>query len=156
MNDIKKLKWKSAVKECRIHMARLRVALSHISGQIPLDALSVDSLSDEDTAWLDQFLYRFSKLQDTVGERLFVDGLLLLGEDFRDKPFIDALNRLEFISMIPSCSWWMGLRECRNQIAHEYPDRRAEQAFAVNEIYNKCDEFIQVVDRFVGTVEERI
>ncbi len=156
MSDIVQLKWKSAAEECRIHILRLQVAVSHISRYIPLDVLGVDKLTDEDIAWFDQFLYRFAKLQDTVGDRIFINGLLLLGEDFRDKPFIDTLNRLESLDMIPSYLWWMELREYRNQVAHEYPDRQAEQSFAINEIYGKCDEFIQVVDNFIGIVEARI
>lgn len=155
MNDIRWLKWKSAVKECGIHILRLRTAHSHIARHMPLSASRIEKLSGEDMAWLDQLLYRFAKLQDTVGERIFVEGLFFLGEDFSDKPFIDALNRLEFLSMIPGCAWWMELREYRNQIAHEYPDRQAEQASAVNEIYNRCDDFIEVVNKFIESLHVR-
>ena len=155
MNDILRLKWNSAADECRIHTARLRTAMSHVAARIPVDETGLDLLTDEDAAWFDQLLYRFSKLQDAIGDRVFVDGLLLLGEDFRDKPFIDALNRLEALGLIPCRTWWMELRELRNQIAHEYPDRRAEQATAVNAIYDRCSDFMRIVDAFIRAVEER-
>ena len=88
-----------------------------------------------------------------MGERLFVDGLLLLGEDYRDKPFIDALDRLETLALIPSSVWWRELRELRNQIAHEYPERRDEQASAINAIVEKSPELTRTFDEFVRAVE---
>jgi len=155
MTAIGWLKWRSAVDECRIHALRLRVALSRVVGRIPLDGAGIDRLDDESTAWLDQFLYRFSKLQDAIGERVFVIGLLLLGEDFRDKPFIDVLDRLEALGLMPSSVWWRELRELRNQIAHEYPERRSEQAAAINAIFERSPELMRVFEEFVRTVEEK-
>lgn len=156
MMDVVRLKWKSAVDECRIHALRLSAAMVHVAERMPLDETKLDRLDDVSAAWLDQLLYRFAKLQDTLGERVFMDGLLLLGEDFRSRPFIDALNRLDALKLIPSSLWWQELRELRNQIAHEYPDRRAEQAAAGNEIHGRCNELLQVVDQFVRAVEERM
>jgi hypothetical protein len=155
MNDIARLKWQSAVAECRLHAERLNSALAHLASRMPLDGSTLAQLGDAETARLDQLLYRFSKLQDTLGERVFVDGLLLLGEDFRDRPFLDALNRLEALSMIPSCLWWRELREFRNQVAHEYPERRSEQAAAINAIYAQCAGLVQVFNDFVRTVEAK-
>lgn len=155
-HDIGWLKWNSATSECRQHEVRLRVAMKHVDVRMPLDGAQLDRLDDEDAAWLDQLLYRFSKLQDAVGDRVFVDGLLLLGEDFRDKPFLDALNRLEALALIPGRVWWQELRELRNQIAHEYPERRAEQAVAINAIYDRCADLMRVFDRFVTAVEAKV
>ena len=121
-----------------------------------MDENKIESICDEDAAWLDQFLYRFTKLQDAMGDRVFIDGMLLLDEDFREKPFLDAVNRLEGLGMIPGRQWWQELRELRNQIAHEYPDRRNEQAAAVNAIFEKSSELAQVFDEFVRTVEEKV
>ena len=45
-------------------------------------------------AYCDQIIYRFSKLQDTMGAKLFKALLLYQGENI-DKPFLDLLNRLE-------------------------------------------------------------
>lgn len=155
MTETALLKWQNATGECRIHASRLGIAMAAVAGLMPLDADTIDGLGDQDSAWLDQFLYRFSKLQDAMGERLFVDGLLLLGEDFRDKPFIDALNRLEALALIPGRAWWQEVRELRNQVAHEYPDRRDEQAAATNAIYVEGARVLQVLDNFVAAVESK-
>ena len=156
MIDIKRLRWDGVVGECRTHADRLIKAMTHAAHIMPLNENSIDVLNDQDMAWMDQFIYRFSKLQDAMGERLFVGGLLLLGEDFRDKPFLDALNRLEALELIPERLWWQELREFRNQIAHEYPDRRDEQAAAVNAIYDQCDQLVKTFERFVSFVEMKI
>jgi len=130
--------------------------MSHVDKLMPLDGDEIDRISDQDTAWLDQLLYRFSKLQDAMGEHVFVDGLLLLDEDFRDKPFLDALNRLETLALIPGRVWWQELREFRNQVVHEYPERRAEQAAAINAIYERCAELMRTFEEFVCAVEAKV
>jgi len=149
------LKWESAVGECRVHERRLVIAKAHIAELLPLDADKLESLSDEECAWLDQFLYRFAKLQDAMGDRLFLTGLSLFGEAFDDRPFIDALNRLEALKLIPSREWWQQQREYRNQIAHEYPDRRREQCAAINAICEVCGEVVGVLHGMTEAVERR-
>jgi len=112
-------------------------------------------MDDAACAWLDQFLYRFSKLQDTMGERLFTSCLLVMGEDFSRKPFIDMLNRLEALGLIPSRKWWVLQRELRNQIAHEYPERRLEQCAAINSICGECQEVSRVMNLIVEEIDKR-
>ena len=155
MSSVSELKWESAVDECRAHEQRLVIAKAHIMELIPLDAERIEALSDEQHAWLDHYLYRFSKLQDAMGERLFLSGLSLLEEDYGNRPFIDVLNRLEALELIPSREWWLQQREYRNQIAHEYPDRRSEQCAAINAICGECDEIVRVVDSVVTVIEAR-
>lgn len=38
-----------------------------------------------------------------------------------DEAFIDKLNRVEKLWLLPSAEQWLLLRELRNQTAHEYP-----------------------------------
>ena len=77
MTEIQQMKWDGVVGECRTHAARLRIAMMHIVDVVPLDECSIDTLSDQDAAWMDQLVYRFSKLQEAMGERLFVGVPLL-------------------------------------------------------------------------------
>ncbi len=153
MKSIEAMKWHSAVTECRSHQERLLKAKQYIDKNLPFEPDDLAELSDEDCAWLDQYLYRFSKLQDTMGERLFPAGLLILGEDFTHRPFIDILNRLEALEMIPGRQWWQLQREYRNQIAHEYPERRIEQCAAINGICGECDEVLRVLDFVIDAIE---
>ena len=69
---------------------------------------------------VDQLLFRFIKLQDTVGERLIPATLDSLGEPFEDWPMRDRLNRLEKLGYLDR-DHWLVWREVRNRLAHEYP-----------------------------------
>ena len=80
---------------------------------------------------VDQLLFRFIKLQDTVGERLIPATLARLCEPFEDWPMIDRLNRLEKLGYL-DVDDWLRWRETRNRLAHEYPDH-PETRFAAIE-----------------------
>ena len=69
----------------------------------------------------DQILFRFMKLQDTLGERLVAATLDELAEPFEAWPMRDRLDRLEKLGYLDVAAW-MGWRELRNRLAHEYPD----------------------------------
>jgi hypothetical protein len=71
---------------------------------------------------LDQILYRFTKLQDAVGERLIPATLAWLAEPYEDWPMRDRLDRLERLGYLDTTTW-LEWRDVRNRLAHEYPDR---------------------------------
>ena len=77
----------------------------------------------------DQILFRFTKLQDALGERLVPATLQQLAEPFEDWPMRDRLERLEKLGYL-SVDNWLRWRELRNRLAHEYPDQ-PELRFAV-------------------------
>ena len=85
---------------------------------------------------IDQFLFRFSKLQDAMGEKLFVSMLEFLQEENpKSKPFIDTLNRLEQIGLLEDKNTWLELRKISNNIAHQYEDEPKQASEALNAIY---------------------
>ena len=69
----------------------------------------------------DQILFRFIKLQDTMGERLIPGTLGWLVEPFEGWPMRDKLDRLEKLGYL-DVEAWLRWREIRNRLAHEYPD----------------------------------
>lgn len=71
---------------------------------------------------IDQLLFRFIKLQDTIGERLIPATLAVLNESFEEWPMRDRLNRLEKLGYL-DVENWLSWREIRNRLAHEYPDQ---------------------------------
>ena len=71
---------------------------------------------------VDQLLFRFTKLQDALGERLLPATLHHLAEPFEDWPMRDKLNRLEKLGFL-NVDNWLRWRDLRNRLAHEYPDQ---------------------------------
>lgn len=69
----------------------------------------------------DQILFRFTKLQDNLGERLIPATLAALNEAFEAWPMRDRLDRLEKLGYV-DVDQWLAWRELRNRLAHEYPD----------------------------------
>ncbi len=83
------------------------------------EALEADRLK---VRLVDQLLFRFTKLQDVLGERLIPATLAVLGESFEAWPMRDRLNRLEKLGFL-DVNQWLAWREVRNRLAHEYPDQ---------------------------------
>jgi len=147
--------WNTVTEECRLHIERIHHALSRIKHHLPITTESAENLTDDDVAFLDQLIYRFLKLQDTMGEKLFPLTLLLLGEDFESKPFIDILNRLERLELIPSRAEWSVWRELRNDLTHEYPDNRDERTKAINKLSGVVDQLVAVFDGICVFIETK-
>ena len=84
------------ITECDKHLQRMSYVYTKMTLFMPLDISRYQQLSDDEVEHIDQFLYRFSKLQDAMGEKLFVLMLEFLHEENpKSKSFIDTLNRLE-------------------------------------------------------------
>lgn len=112
-------------------------------------------MTDDEVAHIDQYLYRFSKLQDVIGERLFVLVLEFLKEEnIKSKPFIDILNRLEQLELLEDKNVWLKLRKIRNIIAHQYEDEPEQASVALNAIYGAKPTlekiYLALKNRYIG------
>lgn len=128
-------KLKEAYLVAKIHLERMQYAYSKIEHQFPLNIKLYEKISDEDLSFFDQFVFRFSKLQDCMGAKLFKAILDSLGEDTRGIPFIDILFKLEALHIIESADSWLVLREIRNALAHEYPSNQQEVIEGLNSLH---------------------
>ena len=117
---------------CDMHYQRMIFAWGQVKKHFPVSGKILKSLSPLELALFDQLIYRFSKLQDVMGSRLFRQILEMLGEDLSGTPFIDILNKLEKLNLIEKTEIWINLRETRNAISHEYPFDLDEQAGELN------------------------
>ena len=112
---------KEAVLLCARHIERMSFAWGKVKKYFPLDVDIYNQLSPEELSFLDQLIFRFSKLQDTMGGKLFPAILENLGEEIKGIAFIDRLSKLEEMHIIPETNDWLLLRETRNIVTHEYP-----------------------------------
>jgi hypothetical protein len=133
----------AALGECRLHARTLSAGLREAASLRPVGAERVQSLDDATRRLLDQIAYRFSKLQDTLGEKV-LPGLLDRSQEplAPDALFGEKLQRLERIGAIRSVEAWRTLREVRNAIAHEYPDQPAIQAAMIERLLTAADELV--------------
>jgi len=74
---------------------------------------------DEDLAErLEAFVSRFSRLQDTLGDKLIPQLLGALGE--RKATALDNLDVAERLGWLRSVEEWRAIRKLRNQMVHDY------------------------------------
>lgn len=110
-----------AIWEADRHVRALSDALSEwdASPATSLEQIEHDRLVQRLS---DQLLFRFTKLQDALGERLVSATLARLAEPAEDWPMRDRLNRLEKLGYL-NVDDWLRWRELRNRLSHEYPDQ---------------------------------
>jgi len=137
------------IYECDRHLLRIDEAIEDLVEFMPLDKRKYISLNRDEVQALDQFLFRFSKLQDAVGQKLFKQILILHEDDnllVENMPFLDILNRLEKVGVLEVESW-RRLRDSRNELAHNYDDEPNEMAEAINKVYREKDKLVEIYFR---------
>jgi len=132
--------------ESSLHKKRLQSALHKIKFIMPLDVNKYNELDDIFISILDQMLFRFTKLQDTLGEKVFPLILELASEPVKKMSFIDRLNRLEELEILDK-EKWMSLRANRNEIAHEYSYNEEDVVENIEFIYTKSSDLIAIYNK---------
>jgi hypothetical protein len=110
--------------------------------------------SDADLAErVDAFVSRFSRLQDTLGDKLLPLLLAALGETAGAA--IDNLDRAERLGLITSADDWMVMRKLRNQMAHEYIEDPAVLFSALEAAHAFVPVLVAVADNLLSEVARR-
>jgi len=136
--NISEQKLISNIEECNKHLARMLNAFNKMSEFIPLNLDYYTNISEDSIEHIDQFLFRFSLLQDSMGEKLFRNLITSIGEDSRSLTFIDILNRLEALGLLKK-DVWMDLRDLRNLATHEYPDTEEIIIGTLNKLFKNTE-----------------
>jgi len=112
---------------CQGHADALQDALQDIHALV-MNVDDYTALSKQDRRLLDQFAYRYTRLQDDIGVKLMPAVLKVLGEDVALMSAIDRFARLEQLGWLASADELQTLRQIRNQFTHDYPDNPTERA----------------------------
>ncbi len=153
-NDIIIEKLEKIFNECDKHILRINSSSAKMKSNMPLDKNKYLNLTDDEVEHIDQFLFRFAKLQDAIGEKLFKTILLYLEERVDNKPFIDILNRLEKLELLDDVTVWKELRDDRNELAHNYDDDPEETSQIINKLYNKRTLLIEIYQKIKTYYDE--
>jgi hypothetical protein len=119
---------------CDLHHQRMMFAFLSIEKYFPLTESNFNQISQIELALFDQLIYRFSKLQDSMGSRLFRQLLEVLEEDIAGLPFIDILHKMEKLNLIVDAKDWIALRQTRNTVSHDYPFYKEIQMEELNHL----------------------
>lgn len=137
---------------CDKHVLRINEALEALKQILPMTSESYAHLDTEQVRCLDQFIFRFSKLQDAMGAKLFRLVLEYLDEEVSSLPMRDILNRLERYRIIPDADEWNYVRELRNEISHDYPLLESDTVSVLNELFSKVEVLFGIYGRLKETV----
>lgn len=133
MSDaVELLRLKDAWRECERNAYYLCQALVLLNPIMPLTAERFDQLTDEQIRELDQFILRFTKLQDAMGNHLLPSLLSYFQEPYEDRPMLDKLNRLEKLGFFYDVEKWQESRKIRNKFSHDYLDDSEKNAAQLN------------------------
>lgn len=124
---------------CDKHILRINEALEGLGVELPMSLNCYTNLNTEQIRCIDQFIFRFSKLQDAMGAKIFRHILEYLDEDITALPMRDILNRLERYQILPSADEWTYIRELRNEISHDYPLLESDVVTILNELLSKVE-----------------
>jgi len=153
--DVDRLRLIQYLNECDKHILKINHAVNKMKSFMPLTVQKFDLLNEDDKEHIDQLIFRYTKLQNAIDERVFPYILKNLKEDIERKSFRDLLNRLEKLEIIESADMWDELRKGRNILSHEYSSKENELVDNINEIFNKNIPMIfSVYDRVLKYLKE--
>ena len=102
---------------------------------------------------VDAFVSRFSRLQDTLGDKLLPFLLMALGE--KNSSMIDNLDRAERLRLIPSTDEWLSMRNLRNQMIHEYVEDLAILTNALQSAHQLVPILIAASEKILSEISNR-
>ena len=100
---------------CDRHIVRINEALDSLGLDGPMSVEQYVDLSAEQIRCIDQFIFRFAKLQDAMGGKLFRYILEYLDEDVSELPMRDILNKLERFQIVPDAHEWVYIWRFRSK-----------------------------------------
>jgi len=137
-------KLKETLTICDLHYQRMMFAFDCVRKYFPLTEFNFSQVSPIELALFDQLIYRFSKLQDSMGSRLFKQLLEALEEDISGLPFIDILYKMEKLNLLENAKDWIALRQTRNTVSHEYPFYKEIQIEELNLLPEEVEKLVGI------------
>lgn len=104
---------------------------------------------------IDAFIFRFIKLQDFMGDKLFKELLKKIGEYKDNMALIDILDKLEKLEIIDRADRWLDFRFIRNKLTHEYPDNEEDVIEGIKMALLYFEEIQTVLQSIMDYVENK-
>ena len=134
------------LEESNIHIDRLNDVLKTLKHLYPLTVDKLEMIPVEIKDKLDVLAFRFSKLQDLLGSKIFREYLVVLQYPTEDKNFLELLKELEKEKLI-NIDKWSEFRGVRNSISHDYPSEEDEKIEAINYLIENVEYLINIIKK---------
>ena len=134
-----KTRLKTYFLETSKHIELIEDSLEEL--QTPIE--DYETLSKLQKFALNALIFRFSKLQDLLGAKIFRNYLEYSGYTTQGITFFDILKEIEKEGIVDIDSW-SELRELRNKIAHDYPEELDEMLESINLFIEKSSELVTI------------
>ncbi len=138
-------KLKRYIDEANLHIEAINEAYEEIKN-IELNTQTFQKLNKLQKFSYEIIVFRFSKLQDLLGSKLFRAYLDFLGFVTQDLSYYDLLKELENEGILDIDRWAI-LRKVRNQISHEYPQEDIEKMEKINLVLKEVFYLIEIVKK---------
>ncbi len=102
-----------------------------------------EALSRIEKFALNALIFRFAKLQDLLGAKVFRTYLEYNGYNTQGISYYDILREIEKEDIV-DIDTWSELRELRNKIAHDYPEELEEMIDSINLFINRSKEIVTI------------
>ncbi len=142
------------LKEANIHIERLDDVLERLKNIYTLDSNKFENLNSYEKDMLDTLAFRFAKLQDLIGSKIFREFLKEMGYIVEEKTFFEILKEIEKEGIIDIDSW-DEFRKIRNFLSHEYPYSFEDRIEAINYLIEKTPMLVEVVRKIENKVKRR-
>jgi len=130
-----------SIKENESHKEKIKNSVEKLKSKIPLSFKVFENLSEDEITYLDQILFRFTKMQDSIGGRLLPSLYNYLEDSSTRIPFLDILHFMEKQSIIPSTEIWIFFRNLRNNLSQKYPESIDKTTENLNLFFSKLPDF---------------
>lgn len=143
MNIHERLKF--YLDEANIHINRLTDVLNSLEKLYPLEHNKFIKLTVEEKDKLDVLAFRFSKLQDLLGTKIFRTYLIALQYPVEGKSFLELLKELEKEKIV-NIDLWSEFRGVKNSLSHDYPFEDDEKLDAINYLIKHVKYLIDITN----------
>jgi len=153
--DILAAKLKNYFEIANNHIEMILKALKYVKPIYPLDSTFKEEIEDDLLLFaLDSLIFRFAKLQDWLGQKIFKTFLEFQQYPTKGVGFLDILKELENEEIL-NIDLWAILREIRNELSHEYPNY-SQIATNINFVIENCDNLIKISKKLEGRFLDEI
>lgn len=119
-----------AEKEAK-HLQAVKQRLFGTADRMEVDQLTALLKNPDGIDRLESFGAKFSRMQDTLIDKLLPSLLRAAGE--HPGTAIDNLNRAERLGLLTSADQWLAMRRLRNRMVHEYIESESDMLPALTQ-----------------------